>query len=328
MNNEEVKIICLTPVKNESWILDNFLRCTSSWADKIIIADQNSSDNSREIAAKFPKVILIKNNGKDYNEAERKTILLNEARKIPGEKILIALDADEFFTAESPNKEEWEKIKKLKKGTVIKFDWLNILPEQGIYWPVPNKTAFGFVDDGSVFTGLEIHSDRVPMLKNSPVFFPEKIKVMHFQYAEWKRMESKHYWYQCWEKINHPQRNPIDVYRQYHHMNMVRKNQYQKILASWFLDYEKQGVNLKKINKEKEYWWDREIAELLKKYGAKFFSPVAIWDKDWDTINDPRGVWQKLLHYYLKKTQKYSNRRPIIFIDKMLNKILTKPNKC
>ena len=37
-----LKIICLTPVKNEGWILERFLKCTSLWADYIIIADQSS----------------------------------------------------------------------------------------------------------------------------------------------------------------------------------------------------------------------------------------------------------------------------------------------
>ncbi|GAG56902.1 unnamed protein product, partial [marine sediment metagenome] len=47
------KIICLTPVKNEAWILDNFIKCASLWADHIIIADQDSTDDARKIAKKY-----------------------------------------------------------------------------------------------------------------------------------------------------------------------------------------------------------------------------------------------------------------------------------
>jgi glycosyltransferase involved in cell wall biosynthesis len=46
-------IICLTPVKNEAWLLDRFLQATSLWADFIIIADQMSTDGSQEIAKKI-----------------------------------------------------------------------------------------------------------------------------------------------------------------------------------------------------------------------------------------------------------------------------------
>ena len=46
-------IICLTPVKNEDWIIEKFLRATSLWAEYIILADQNSTDRTVEIAEKF-----------------------------------------------------------------------------------------------------------------------------------------------------------------------------------------------------------------------------------------------------------------------------------
>jgi len=88
LSNSRPIIICLTPVKNESWILEKFLKCASLWADHIIVADQNSQDNSREIAAKFPKVHII-NNPSQFHEGERQALLLREARKIEGPKLLM-----------------------------------------------------------------------------------------------------------------------------------------------------------------------------------------------------------------------------------------------
>ena len=64
-------VICLTPVRNEALILDRFLKATSLWADHIIIADQMSTDGSREIAKKHPKVTLIDNLSETFNEPER-----------------------------------------------------------------------------------------------------------------------------------------------------------------------------------------------------------------------------------------------------------------
>ena len=75
-------VICLTPVKNEAWILERFLRCASLWADYIIIADQGSDDGSVEIATRFPKVILVENPSSIFNEPERQKLLL-EAARIP-----------------------------------------------------------------------------------------------------------------------------------------------------------------------------------------------------------------------------------------------------
>jgi hypothetical protein len=105
---ERPKLICLTPVLNEAWILERFLKCTSLWADHIIIADQRSTDGSREIARRCPKVTLIDNRSEVFNEPERQQMLLAEARRIPGAKILLALDADEFLTANFLTSPEWE----------------------------------------------------------------------------------------------------------------------------------------------------------------------------------------------------------------------------
>lgn len=54
-------MIVLTPVFNEAWILPAFLIAMSLWADYIIIADQMSTDGSREIYKEFEKVIVINN---------------------------------------------------------------------------------------------------------------------------------------------------------------------------------------------------------------------------------------------------------------------------
>src|SRR5437667_3161139 len=97
--SERPTIICLTPVKNEAWILDRFLQCASLWADHIIVADQCSEDESREIVGRHPKVILIENPSPVYDEGARQKLLLEAARRIPGKRLLIALDADEMLTA-------------------------------------------------------------------------------------------------------------------------------------------------------------------------------------------------------------------------------------
>jgi hypothetical protein len=37
----DATVICIVPVKNEAWILGNFLTCAQKWADHIIVADHN-----------------------------------------------------------------------------------------------------------------------------------------------------------------------------------------------------------------------------------------------------------------------------------------------
>lgn len=328
--NEVAKIICLTPIKNESWILKNFLESTSLWADHIIIADQGSDDGSLEIAKMFPKVILVKNLSKNYGEEERQKILINEARKIAGNKILIALDADEALTANAVSDKEWEIIKNLNQGTVIKFEWANVLPEKNVYWSSHYKMPFGFVDDGSEHTGKTIHSPRVPIPKNKIEYFPKNIKVMHFQYANWQRMESKHRWYQCWEIIKTPKRSSISIYRQYHHMYSVRKTEFKSIPNEWFEQYRIQGIDYENLPSEIFYYWDYEIISLFNQYGLKFFSKIDIWDVDWaevskncknntlSSFNNPRTKFERLIIKYLSKTQPYTKNIILKIIDRLL----------
>lgn len=324
---ERPKIICLTPVKNEGWILKEFLESTSLWADYIIVADQGSTDKSLEIIKLFPKVILIDNKSKTFNEPERQKLLLTEARKIEGENILIALDADESLTANSINNPEWEIIKKLKPGTIIKFDWVNVLPKKGTYWLGLYKMPFGFVDNGSEHVGKIIHSPRIPTPPNSPEYFAKEIKVMHFQYADWERMKSKHRWYQCWEIINNPNRSIIAIYRQYHHMYSVKK--FQNIPDEWFKYYKINNINYDNIQGSDFYYWDYEIIKLFDKYGLAFFSKLDIWDINWNevakknnpdstkTYNDQRTKFEKIISLYLIKTQPWMN----MFIFKVIDRI-------
>jgi len=327
MNNKSSGvIICLVPIKDEEWILDKFLKAASLWADRIIVADQGSKDKSRDIAARFEKVILIRNNSDNYNEFERQKLLIDESRKLEGDRhILIALDADEFLTTDKNFEKEIKEIKKLNMGTVIKFEWDNIKLKDGTYWVAPDKMPFGFVDDGTKHKGLKIHSPRIPIPENAPFYYPKHIKVMHYQYADWERMKSKHRWYQCWEKINNPNKNSVDIYRQYHHMYSVRKSQLNSIPDEWFYHYDKRGINLKKISSNRRYYWDFLVLDLFKVYGEEYFRSLSIWDYDWSNLKrnfkqrDPRTILDKIVQSYLSKTQQTYNENKLVgFIDKII----------
>src|SRR5215510_5602039 len=200
----KVNIICLTPIKNEGWILDRFLQCASLWADHIIVADQMSDDNSREIARSYPKVELIDNPSPTYNEVDRQKLLLNAARSFSGPRLLLALDADEMLTANFLTSPEWKSVLEAPMGTVFYFTWANLLPGAQSYWSPSYALPLGFMDDGSDHVGTKIHSRRIPIPSGSREIKLQDIKVLHYQYTNWERMESKHRWYQCWERRNNP----------------------------------------------------------------------------------------------------------------------------
>jgi len=327
------KIVCITPVKNEEWILDNFLKCTSLWADKIIIADQNSDDNSIGIAKKYNKVVLVKNNNPKFNEPERQKILINNARKIKGKKIIIALDADEAFTADAVKSNEWKKLYNLEPGTVIYFKWANILHGCDKYWLALDNMPFGFVDDGSLHKGSPIHSPRIPLSEKSNKYY-SKLIVMHMQYTNIKRMKSKHRWYQCWERLNNLERSAVDIYRQYHHMDSVPKKMIGIVPNNWFDDYTRKGIDFKVKMHNTSNYWDKLVLDMINDNGVDAFRKEQIWDFDWiekakeykyrklDNFKDPRTYYEKFIHIWLKITQPYFKNHFVNIVDKLIMKYL------
>jgi hypothetical protein len=322
-------IICLTPVRNEAWILDTFLQCTSLWADYIIIADQNSTDGSRDIARKYSKVILIDNNSSEYNEYARQELLLNEARKIKGKRLLISLDADEIFTADFEETSDWQLILNSEPGESFGFRWINIKPDFKHGW-LSKHFPWALMDDNSIHDGKWIHSPRLPIKHPEKTIDLEQIKVLHYQFTNWRRMVSKHRFYQCLERINKPHINPIQLYRVYHHMNLIKKKDTFTIENSNFRSYENRGITVRRMKFETLYWFDEEVLKMFSKYGTKKFKNEAIWDVNWnkiakqfgfntkESINDPRSLMDRMLNIWLKISYPFHKNNLVNKIDNFL----------
>lgn len=303
--SKKPSIICITPVKNEAWILELFIQAASLWADYIIIADQHSDDGSREIALKFPKVKLIDNNSLEFNEPERQALLINEARKIPGEKIIVALDADEILSSQALDIENWTEIFNAAPGTAFGLKWPLINHDFNTYWLTDSgRSYFIYKDDGAEHVGQKIHSPRIPLSENTKFVNIDKFVVMHYQFTDWQRMLSKHRWYQCYERVNYPSKNQLSIYRMYHHM--YNKKHFNNIPYLWFLGYLNNGVNACSIHIDNVYRWDKLVDIYLEEYGEDYFKYVDILG------NDNIGL------KYLRLTQKFSHYFIVRAIDKIL----------
>ncbi|NJN71834.1 MAG: glycosyltransferase family 2 protein [Limnothrix sp. RL_2_0] len=326
----EVTTFCLTPIKNESWILDRFLKCASLWADHIIIADQDSADSSKDITKRYPKVRLLENPSAIFNEPERQSLLINAARRIPaqGKKLLIALDADEMLTANFLHSPEWNSILNADKGTLIKFQWVNLRSDLTSCWIPKEDHILGFMDDGSDHQGKTIHSHRVPVPENAPSLICKDIKVLHYQYTDWQRMQSKHRWYQCWERLNKPNQKSIKIYRQYHHMYAIRNKDIIPIKKEWIREYYNHKIDMTTVHQLSSYWWDKEVRIWFETYGVKKFKKENIWasnqlkSKEESKYSDPRTVIDKIVHQWLKITQRAFVGKLSLFI-KLVDKIIS-----
>lgn len=328
--------ICIMPIKNESWILGRSLKCNSLWADKIIIADQSDNDECRKIAKQFPKVKYIANTSSKYSEHERQNILLKEARLMPKPRVIFSLDADEVLSANYAESREWQTVHELPEGTAIYIPRVEILPDVETYW-IANSTGLlrGYIDDGRELQGMLIHGPLLPLTPQTPWLMFKDIKLLHYQYAEWGRMDSKHRWYLCFERlINRPGLSSITAFRVYRHMYSVPLNKIKSINPLWFKQYQGKGIDMTSIRKSGTYWYDREVIKWFDEYGTKKFSREAIWDVNWTTIGnqlrcnhegkvykDPRHLFQRVVHKWLRETQNIHTRWYIVLVDSLLKKL-------
>jgi hypothetical protein len=307
---EKPKLIVITPVKNESWILEKFLIFTSLWADYIIIADQNSTDNSIEIAQKFEKVIIVKNEG-EYNEFERTKILLREARKIEGKKIIFALDADEFLSANYMDSPEWQTILNAPEKTLFNIERLNLTPNFKNYFG-GLRMIIALVDDNSASieeTSMAIiHNIRLPWPKNAQVIHLNDIKILHLDYVSEKRVLSKLRWYQCFEKFkfNHSDKYLRDKYLFFNNMNNFLKDKNcLNINKNWTQNFISHKLDFTSY-KEPFLWWDDELFNLFNQVGIQKFKNLDIHQIDWmkkakernysniDNFKIRRGIFEKI----------------------------------
>ncbi len=302
------KIIVVTPVKNEDWIIRTFLEVTSCFADAILIADQQSSDDTLKIAATFEKVIVLNNQSKEYRESERQAFLIEKARELyPGNHLIIALDADEIASADSLNSVYWNNLRNLASGTLLYFRKTDLV-NKGTQTPDIHDTFYplGFADDGKLkHNGKLIHSIRIPMGDhNQPCYYDPAIIFLHLQWLRPKTQEAKRRFYQVKERDF----GTIPWYwrrKRYKKAEFLGQNLPLKPTPlQWLTFPEALKVEIASLKESPESWFDTEVYHQLLQKGGRTYWLDDIWDKDWNNFKqDGKKVIHlqpKWLHYLLR----------------------------
>lgn len=317
-------LICLTPVFNEAWILPAFLKATSLWADYIIIADQMSTDGSRDLYKEFEKVIVIDNPRNEMHQARTRKMLFDEAAKIKGNKILFTLDADEFLSGDFLKSEGWNTIIKSKPGDVFLFRWMNLHSIENKYttWQYYYWAAHLNEDllEGK-FPDNFIHEWRLPWPnKVNNEFKISDISFLHFARVNVKRQHNKERFYQVSTVSKLHKYSGIGFYRQYH---PLMDEEFFEIPKDAYKAYKDNGIyinNLLNLEDEGQHYTDN-VKKYISECGISKFAKLDVWDKDFlkkNNIDDPRNILHKILHFYLRITNEYQKTILIRSIDKML----------
>ena len=318
--------IVMTPVRNEAWVLRAFLENTSQWADYIIIADQMSTDGSREIAKEYEKVILIDNTNPEFNEAERQSMLIAKAREVAAgrDTLLWGLDADEILAANTFETEDWKHILNSQKGDVFWFKWAEICPDKKHYWLSPTTYyPWLFHDDGKEPHGnyvRNMHSMRIPYpIEEKQMYYVNDFRVLHLAYLNRFRVQSKRRFYTLvdWE-LNH--RSPISLSRNYAQI----KN--EEIICSLPEDFIRFSFDIWSLVNctDPECWMDLYVKNHLSRYPLGQTRKLPIWDDTFCnsvSLKDPRKALDRWIHSYLAKTQKRKKHVLVRLMDCVLKRI-------
>lgn len=327
-------IIVITPVRNEAWVLDAFLTCTSSWADYIILADQHSDDGTREIAGKYEKVILIDNPTQEWYEYLCRTKLLEEAAKIPGEKIVFGLDADEFLSEGFENTESWRRIVSSHKNEIFCFRWLNLFDDfftveytdTHMDWMAHFDDSIDIVMEYRKREEHAVHCARIPCLESDrcQYIYVDDFWVVHLAKLNHQRIRQKFDFYQVtWVDKNKDKANPIRMYRgynKYYPDNMTRLETPVKLCC---MGGSEDYSSLVKTSDYGKHYVD-EMIQVFKREGTDKFLKLCIWDNPYlieAGITPKVPLKYRMLHSYLRKSQPKADTKIIQLMDKVLKKL-------
>lgn len=324
--NKPIHIV-MTPVRNEAWVLRAFLTATSQWADYIIVADQMSTDGSREIYKEFPKVTVIDNKNPEFNEAERQAMLIAKAREVAAgrDTFLWGLDADEIIAANAFETEDWQQILNSKPGAVFWFRWAQITHDKGHYYETKDPYPWLFHDDGVEPHGNYVramHSMRIPYpIDEHDMHYVEDFRVLHLGPAPLNRVRAKERFYMFvdWQ-VNH--RSPYTIGRNYRGSNAYPEK-LNILPVEWHI-YNNQDI-LSLVNVDEDHcWMDDYIYEHWKSGRMPDMIKLPIWDKEFMEyyhLPDSRSWLIKMIHYYVNLTQPLRSNIFVRAIDRILRKL-------
>ena len=326
-------IIVITPVRNEAWVIDAFLTCTSSWADYIILADHHSEDGTREIAKKYEKVILIDNPTFEWYESECRTRLLEEACKIPGDKIIFALDADEFLSEGFETTESWKRIVNSNENEIFCFNWLNLYDNfktaeyttMHFEWAAHFDASIDVVEEYKKRESHAVHCARVPCLETdrSRYVNVDDFWVVHLAKLNHERIRQKNDFYQvtCVDK-NKEEANPF-IYRsysKYYPDKLVYLDEPAKLCCK---GNDKDYSFLVQTSDYGKHYVD-EMVRVFEREGTEKFAKLCIWDNPYlkaAGFNTKLPLKYKLLHWYLRKTRGGAGKKMVKCFDKVLKRL-------
>ena len=279
-----MKLISLTLVRNEDWILGFSARAALKWCDDIIFYFHNCDDDTTRIADEISlenpgRVLRISGAGRapGWAEMDIRQTMLQAGRERGGTHFAI-VDADEALTAQSsllvrgctsllkpgetlelPMRPIWTNLDSYRNDSSVwcrSFISTTFCDHPSLTWK-PDKTGYQHHHRLPYGIGPRIH----PWTHDDV----QKGGGMHLQFVQWRRLVQKHRWYARREIMLYPDRPVERINKMYNEAVMDEYPKVSPCPASWWTAY---GNLRDKINlTQTETWFEKEIAEMESSHG-------------------------------------------------------------
>jgi hypothetical protein len=282
-----MKTIALVPVRNEAWVLEHSLACWSGFCDVVIVNDQMSTDATRDICRRFPKVVLLETAPTAPADTvarlpqQARWRLLDAARNYDGNNLLWCTDADELTPPALARRFFEEHRAELTLRRVVECRFYNLWDSltryrQDLSYYGPLWKPMGFVDDRVVDyprSGVRpLHEPRMPIETDATALKAPDLPILHLQWTMWRRNQLKQAWYRC-----------IDFMDK--RMTAAEVNGFYSVtLREWYVRTEAvpeawlAGVTLPGASVDRQAsWHEAEILGWFDARGIEFFEPLEIW---------------------------------------------------
>ena len=279
-----MKLIALMLTRNEEHVLPYTLPPLVKICDHIIIADQNSTDDTRAIIKKFPKTILIDNNEPPPPKGRfdsARPLLLETARNFAGNNLLLAIDADEVTPPLLFAGFKEKVARRYKAGCRIRMRSIQLWGKEGYYRAAPVMPRYFGIwgnvvlyDDRKTFyrTRKEVHNERLP--RTSSKHYHHETLLVHLHWLFWQKALWQQVWYQMSEfmlaKFDGSAVQKIDNYY-YDSAFTAQSVALSRLPHQW-----QEGYHLPPLER-RDHWRKDAVLAMIKSYGIDTFEPLNIW---------------------------------------------------
>ena len=288
--SERRPVVILSPVRNE---IHNLRRSLPVWeliADNIVVADQGSTDGSRELLSSREKVIVVDNPGSELSEPRRKALLVEAARKVHPGAIHVMLDADEILSSNVLTSPEWTSFCRSDPGTLGRFSWIHLWGSPQRYISrgalAPSLVSVAFIDDGRAVEGAKVmHEERgVGVRHAKKQFIFNDVVCLHYGMLNRDALVRRNNYYKVFWVLKGAKRYHLNN-KNHRWYRGVRECNTALAPEQWLRGYISRSLDVTSVHASSLYWWDIEILRAFKREGIEKFYRLDIWrEVDWEQL--------------------------------------------